>query len=360
MKRRFALSILATVIAFTFSLSAEAQGDFYNWQQFANWCRSTGGNPVPNPPRCIPIPRQSPQTSDQKLPDPQHVPHLMWNKEKGVWQPERGYEFVNSSDDNDFRVRQIPHLTWNKEQEYWQPEDGYEFVNSSDDDDLRVRQIPHLTWDEERKVWRPEPGYEFVNPSDDDDFRVTRIPAPVPTPAPIPTLAPAPPSDSGPSTPGRAAGTYCAILCDASGDASNECSRSLSAATDALTDTMAEEAVENVSRKMLSVHFPSVLDRAEQIKLLLGLEDRAIYLVQVRMNADIKRLGVFSTREPSFFEVQAEIAQDAILLNKIHQEAVEQANRGMNWDHDWKTDTHTFRSNAYEQARQISFSGSFP
>jgi hypothetical protein len=32
----------------------QAHGDFYNWGQFAAWCSSTGGRPVPNPPRCLP------------------------------------------------------------------------------------------------------------------------------------------------------------------------------------------------------------------------------------------------------------------------------------------------------------------
>ena len=108
------------------------------------------------------------------------------------------------------------------------------------------------------------------------------------------------------------------------------------------------------------MHFPSVLDRAEQIKLLLDLEKKAIAFAQLKINADVKKLGVFSTREASFFEVQAEIARDAILLNKIHQQAVEQANSGMNWDHDWNASKHTFRSNAYDQAVQIHFGGSFP
>jgi hypothetical protein len=155
-------------------------------------------------------------------------------------------------------------------------------------------------------------------------------------------------------------GTYITAACYQSDDASEECSRSLSTAADALSDAMVEEAVRAASKKTLSIHFPSVVAKAEQIKLLFDLENKAIYLTQWKINADVKKLGVFSTRQPLFFEVQAEIARDAILLNKIHKEAVEQANRGTNWDHNWKTGTHTFRSNTYDQAVQIHFSGSFP
>ena len=157
----------------------------------------------------------------------------------------------------------------------------------------------------------------------------------------------------------KLAGTYIFVAWYKSDDPSEECSRNFYSATDALTAAMAEEAVGDVSRKVLSVHFPSVLDRAEQIKLLLDLEKKAIAFVQLKINADVKKLGVFSTREPSFFEVQAEIARDVILLNKIHRQAVEQANKGMNWDHNWNAGTHTYRSNAYDQAVQIHFSGSF-
>jgi len=270
-------------------------------------------SPAPN----VPATSQTPQPSEPRLPDPQSIPHLEWNKGKKVWQPAHGYEFVNSSDDDDFRVRQIPHLEWN----------------------------------EGKKVWQPAPGYEFVNSSDDDDFRVTRIPVPT---------QPSNSDPDAPSTRKTLVGTYITAACYQSDDASEECSRSLSTAADALSDAMVEEAVRAASKKTLSIHFPSVVAKAEQIKLLFDLENKAIYLTQWKINADVKKLGVFSTRQPLFFEVQAEIARDAILLNKIHKEAVEQANRGTNWDHNWKTGTHTFRSNTYDQAVQIHFSGSFP
>jgi len=211
--------------------------------------------------------------------------------------------------------------------------------------------IPHLEWNKGKKVWQPAHGYEFVNSSDDDDFRVTRIPVPT---------QPSNSDPDAPSTRKTLVGTYITAACYQSDDASEECSRSLSTAADALSDAMVEEAVRAASKKTLSIHFPSVVAKAEQIKLLFDLENKAIYLTQWKINADVKKLGVFSTRQPLFFEVQAEIARDAILLNKIHKEAVEQANRGTNWDHNWKTGTHTFRSNAYDQAVQIHFSGSFP
>jgi hypothetical protein len=245
-----------------------------------------------------------------------------------------------------------PNVVWNEEDKAWQPAPGYGWVSHSDDDDFRVMRIPpNVIWNEEDRVWQPKSGYDWVSHSDDNDFRVMRIPPPVP----------APHFHSDPdvlSTRDKVVDDYIFVACNKSAASSDECSRNFSTATDALTDAMAAEAVGAASRKMLTLRFPSVLDRAEQIKLLFDLENRAITFVQLKINADVKKLGVFSRREPSFFEVQAEIARDVILVNKIHQEAVEQAKSGMNWEHDWMSSTHTFRSNAYDQAVKIHFGDS--
>lgn len=45
--------MLSLVLLGILSDSAWADG-FNNWEEFAQWCTSTGGTPVPNPPRCYP------------------------------------------------------------------------------------------------------------------------------------------------------------------------------------------------------------------------------------------------------------------------------------------------------------------
>jgi hypothetical protein len=350
---------------------AEAQSGFSNWREFANWCLSTGGNPLPNPPRCIP--RQQiapPEPSERKPPGP----HLVWNEEDKKWQPESGYDWVDRSDNHDFRVMEIPpHVRWNEEDKVWQPNRGYKWVDPSVPGDFRVEWVPNqrsgnVVTTETEGSWRPEDGYSWViDPPVPGDLRVKWVPNQRSRLHPNLVTAEAEgawtPDSSDPKvlpSTEKLVGTYIFVACYKSGDPSEECSRNFYTATDALTTAMAEEAVGAASKELLTVHFPSVLDRAEQIKLLLDLEKKAIAFAQLKINADVKKLGVFSTREASFFEVQAEIARDAILLNKIHQQAVEQANSGMNWDHDWNASKHTFRSNAYDQAVQIHFGGSFP
>jgi hypothetical protein len=356
MKKCFALSRIATVMALTFSLSAGAQSDFNHWNEFANWCRSTGGTPLQYPARCIP------QSSQQNPPGP----HLVWNEGNKLWYPEPGYTWViDPPPPGDLRVRWVPGSSYEghpnivsaEEEGRWYPEPGYKWViDPPSPGDFRVRWVPgkqssvhpHVVSSESEGQWQPAPGYVWVNPPGDKDFdfNVSQVSSHSADP-------------DVPSNGKTLTGTFITVACYKSDDGSAECSRNLDTAIDTLTDAMVEEAVSTASKKVLKVHFPSVVDRAEQIKLLFDLESKAIYLTQMKINADVKRLGVFSTRQPSFYEVQAEIARDAILLNNIHQEALEQANRGTNWDHNWKTGTHAFQSNAYEEASQIHFTGSF-
>jgi hypothetical protein len=70
-----ARSFVAGLSASLFLTTAHAQGGFYNWSQFARWCLSTNGTPVPNPPRCFPnqsapaqtVPPQEDTTFSQDL-----------------------------------------------------------------------------------------------------------------------------------------------------------------------------------------------------------------------------------------------------------------------------------------------------
>jgi hypothetical protein len=348
MKTFFLRSLI--IVTISVPLSSLAQEPTW-WTEMKRNCRAQGGeiSEYYNSYTGCHLPSQPSHASKQEP----YGPNVVWNEEDKAWQPAPGYGWVSHSDDNDFRVMRIPpNVVWNEEDKAWQPAPGYGWVSHSDDDDFRVMRIPpNVIWNEEDRVWQPKSGYDWVSHSDDNDFRVMRIPPPVP----------APHFHSDPdvlSTRDKVVDDYIFVACNKSAASSDECSRNFSTATDALTDAMAAEAVGAASRKMLTLRFPSVLDRAEQIKLLFDLENRAITFVQLKINADVKKLGVFSRREPSFFEVQAEIARDVILVNKIHQEAVEQAKSGMNWEHDWMSSTHTFRSNAYDQAVKIHFGDS--
>jgi hypothetical protein len=62
-----ARSFVAGLSVGIFFSVAPAQG-FYNWGEFARWCLSKGGTPVPNPPRCFP-----PQSPPAQPAPPQEV-----------------------------------------------------------------------------------------------------------------------------------------------------------------------------------------------------------------------------------------------------------------------------------------------
>jgi len=58
----FIRNIVVGICIVCFCPGAQAQGGFNNWSEFANWCRSTGGDPLPNPPRCMPRSQPRPDT----------------------------------------------------------------------------------------------------------------------------------------------------------------------------------------------------------------------------------------------------------------------------------------------------------
>jgi hypothetical protein len=70
---------------------------------------------------------------------------------------------------------------------YWQPEDGYDWVNSSSQDDLQVKRKPwiasrrfeHVVAAEREGQWRPADGYSWlVNPPRPGDMRVRPLERP--------------------------------------------------------------------------------------------------------------------------------------------------------------------------------------
>ena len=53
MLKILAVSVLLSAACVVASTPCLAQ-DFNNWEEFASWCTSTGGTPLPDPPRCVP------------------------------------------------------------------------------------------------------------------------------------------------------------------------------------------------------------------------------------------------------------------------------------------------------------------
>ena len=91
----------------------------------------------------------------------------------GNLQPANGYDWVNSGNQSDFRVKLKEGLSKNAEGNL-EPAIGYDWVNSNDPADLRVKLKPGLV--RHGNNFDPAPGYRWVNSSDPNDLRVERIP----------------------------------------------------------------------------------------------------------------------------------------------------------------------------------------
>jgi hypothetical protein len=166
--------------------------------------------------------------------------------------------------------------------------------------------------------------------------------------------------DSGGSggDPSQVTRVYITIACAYAEDASTDCQDGVEQATDTLTEAMAEEAASDISKEMLSVHFSSVFDRAEQIKFLYDIENAAISAVQLKLSAQLSAVAPFQTQQLSPAEADQAIAQHETMLDQINQRARAQADSGENWSQGpQNTYTFRFQSHAYNQLRQISRSG---
>lgn len=102
-----------------------------------------------------------------------------------------------------------------------------------------------------------------------------------------------------------------------------------------------------------------MLDRARQTKFLFDLENAAISAVQLKLDLQLKAVAPFQTQQLSPATAQLAVAQHVIALNRMNQEAREQANNHVNWSQNTQPNTYTFqfRSSAYNQAVQINRSG---
>ena len=160
-----------------------------------------------------------------------------------------------------------------------------------------------------------------------------------------------PPPPPPPSIPLR---IYINVACSLN-NPSDDCEQD---ATQALIDEMAKEAASSGSKRMLMVHFESVLERAEQLKLLVDIENAAVAAMEVKLRGQVRAAAAFQTQQLSPAEAQLVISHDVIAVKRINQEAREQASSGQNWSHDWQSSTHTFQSNAYNQlSGQVNISG---
>lgn len=149
---------------------------------------STGGQTLARVASAIATPRSVrrepeslvPSAAPSAAPQPAPVvaarrplpPHVVSNS-AGKLVPASGYEWVNSTAPNDFRVRLVNGLV-NTEDGKFRPASGYEWVNPTSPDDFRVRLRPGLikTADD----LRPDKGYRWVNPKDPNDLRVEPLP----------------------------------------------------------------------------------------------------------------------------------------------------------------------------------------
>jgi hypothetical protein len=152
---------------------------------------------------------------------------------------------------------------------------------------------------------------------------------------------------------------FVVIVCTDKNDISPDCQRGVEQATETLTEALAEENASNRSERVLSVRFPNVLDRARQTKFLFDLENAAISAVQLKLDLQLKAVAPFQIQQLSAAAAQLAVAQHVITLNRMNQEAREQASNHVNWSQNTQPNTYTFqfRSNAYNQAAQINRSG---
>jgi hypothetical protein len=152
---------------------------------------------------------------------------------------------------------------------------------------------------------------------------------------------------------------YVIIVCTDKNDISPDCQRGVEQATETLTEALAEDNASKISERVLSVSFPNMLDGARQTKFLFDLENAAISAVQLKLDLQLKAVAPFQIQQLSPAAAQLAVAQHVIALNRMNQQAREQANNHVNWSQNTQPNTYTFqfRSNAYNQAVQINRSG---
>ena len=166
-----------------------------------------------------------------------------------------------------------------------------------------------------------------------------------------------PPDPPPPASP--AARKFIIVACSHAIDGSAECQHDVANAAGSLADALAEEIVSGIVEKEMKLQFPSAFDKADQIRIIQKIEQVALATMELTLNNQLKQVAAFKVNQLSAAEAQLAIAQHVAAVNRINQQAREQANTGENWDHNWQRNTHWFRfqSNAYNQAHQIVISG---
>ena len=140
-------------------------------QTFVQAATSTIVMPVERKPESM-APSAAPQpTAVVAMPRPL-PPHVVRNA-AGKIVPASGYEWVNPTAPNDFRVRLMPGLI-NAGDGQLRPANGYEWVNPTAPKDFRVKVRQGLLKGE--GGFRPDKGYRWVNAEDGNDLRVEPIP----------------------------------------------------------------------------------------------------------------------------------------------------------------------------------------
>lgn len=191
----------------------------------------------------------------------------------------------------------------------------------------------------------------------------TPPPALTPAPTPTPPLPPPPPgASSGGENPVSAAVAYVVAVCIFSSNLSDDCLRSGELeATARLSELYGKQYLKRLITSSLTLRFPNVMARTEQIRFLAKIEKQAIKSVVAMMQRDVAKLA----RSPFKWETQQERqAKEAFVQNEARrvkqweQDAISEANRGSNWSHDRPSNSHTFQTgSAFRQLQHISIRG---
>jgi len=107
---------------------------------------------------------------------------------------------------------------------------------------------------------------------------------------------------------------------------------------------------------------PNLYPQYQTIQLLYFAETRAINTVQAQLENDLRKLRAFEwPTETEKERALLIIRKDEETINKWNKNAREEANKGINWTHNWNANggsSHDFRPGpAYEQLKTISSLG---
>jgi hypothetical protein len=143
-----------------------------------------------------------------------------------------------------------------------------------------------------------------------------------------------------------------AVCADAQKPSDDCMKQSEQEATGKLSEFYAAQYAKKEMHSSLTVTFPKVMTRTEQLRSIARIEKAALAAAVARMRADVAKL----TPE----RVDSRVAANASgkKLKQWEESAESEAEKGSNWTHDWTSNTHRFTEGAaYKQLKSISLGG---